>query len=151
MQFRRLIRAVLLLAFIGTLPACNRGPGRVKQPTIDASAAGKLAMEMYDKNGDGKVAGPELDAAPGLKAALKNLDTDGDGAVSADEVTARVNVWKAMQAGMMSVPLRVTLDGQPLGDAKIVFEPEAFLGDDIKLSVGVTSANGDARPAVRPE
>ena len=32
--------------------SCNRGPIAAKQPSIDASRAGKLAMEEYDKNGD---------------------------------------------------------------------------------------------------
>src|SRR5258708_33770833 len=80
--------------------SCQRRPAPAKQPGINTSEAGKLAMEQYDKNGDGVVSGAELDQAPGLKAALKNLDTNGDGGVSADEVAARVNAWKAMEVGM---------------------------------------------------
>ena len=85
----------------------------MKQPTINASRAGTLAMGMYDKNGDGKVAGDELDQAPALKAALSRLDTNGDGGVSADEVAARVVAWKAMQTEMTSGRCHVTQSGQP--------------------------------------
>jgi hypothetical protein len=131
--------------------ACSRGPAPIGQPYIDASRAGKLAMEEYDKNGDGKVSGDELDHAPGLKEALPRLDTNGDGAVSADEVTARVNAWKEMKTGLTFVQCRVTLDGEPLGGAKVTFEPEAFLGDEIKTAVGTTNIYGDAMPVIRPE
>src|ERR1700755_12959 len=109
-----------------TAASCQHGPAPVKQPSISASGAGKLAMEQYDTNGDGKVAGDELEKAPSLKAALPRLDSNGDGAVSADEVAARVNAWKDMQTGMTSFSCRVTLDGQPLPGAKVTLEPEAF-------------------------
>jgi hypothetical protein len=123
----------------------------VKQPSINASSAGKLAMEQYDANGDGKVAGDELEKAPSLKAALPRLDTDGDGGVSADEVAARVNAWKAMKSGMTIVPCRVTLDGQPLVDAKVTLEPESFLGDEMKPSYGTTNQFGSTSPSIPKE
>lgn len=91
-----------------------------------------MAMEYYDTNGDGNVAGDELEKAPGLKAALPRLDTNGDGAVNADEVAARVGVWQDMGTGLMSFVFKVTLDGKPLETASVTFEPEAFLGDEIK-------------------
>ncbi len=94
---------------------------------------------------------PNSDQAPGLKEALKNLDTNGDGGVSADEVTARVNAWKEMKTGLTFVQCRVTLDGEPLSGAKITFEPEAFLGDEIKPAVGITTVYGDAMPVIRRE
>jgi EF hand len=144
---------VLLFALplLATTVSCNRGPAPLRQPSISASSAGKLAMEQYDKDGDGKVAGAELDQAPSLKAALKNLDTDGDGAVSASEVTERVNAWKAMKTALASVPVKVTLDGEPLGGATITFEPESFLGDEMKRAVGTTNLYGVVAPTVAPE
>ncbi len=134
-----------------TLVACNSGPSPAKQPSISPSGAGKLAMEQYDKNGDGVVSGPELVQAPGLKAALKNLDTNGDGGVSADEVAARVNAWIDMKTAMMRVQCRVTLDNEPLAGAQVTFEPEKFLGDDIKAAIGTTNVYGDAVPVIPPE
>jgi hypothetical protein len=131
--------------------SCSRGPAPIKQPSISASSAGKLAMEQYDKDGDGKVAGAELEAAPALKAAIKNLDTDGDGGVSAAEVSARVNAWKGMETSLVSVPCKVTLDGEPLVGATVTFEPESFLGDDVKHAIGTTTPYGMAAPSVPAE
>jgi len=128
--------------------SCNRGPAPLKQPYIDASSAGKMAMEQYDKDGDGKVAGAELDHAPALKAAIKNLDTDSDGGVSAAEVTERVNAWKAMETALASVQCRVTLDGEPLAGATVTFEPESFLGDAVKHAIGTTNPYGMVSPSV---
>jgi hypothetical protein len=108
-------------------------------------------MEMYDKDRDGKVAGAELDAAPALKAAIKNLDTDGDGGVSAAEVAARVNAWKAMKTGLASAPCKVTLDGEPLVGATVTYDPESFLGDDIKHAIGTTNLYGVTSPSVPAE
>jgi hypothetical protein len=48
----RHIPCALTAAFCLSISACNSGTVVVKQPSIDASAAGKQAMEMYDKNGD---------------------------------------------------------------------------------------------------
>jgi hypothetical protein len=143
-KFFALTMSLVLAAAV----SCQRGPAPVKQPYINASQAGKLAMEQYDKDGDGKVAGDELENAPSLKAALKNLDTDGDGAVSADEVTARVNAWKDMKTAMTSVSCRVTLNGQPLGGAKVTLEPEAFLGEAIKAASDTTDVLGSASPTI---
>lgn len=141
--------AVSLLALVTA--SCNSGPARVYQPGIDASSAGSQAMEMYDTNGDGVVAGAELDKAPGLKAALPRLDTNGDKGVSADEIAARVRAWQDMRTGMASVRCHVTLDGQPLVGAKVVFEPESFLGDEIKTAFGTSNSFGDAAPTIPPD
>jgi hypothetical protein len=122
--------------------SCRKGPSRITPPAIDASAAGAGAMSAYDKNGDGVVAGEELEAAPSLSAAINNLDLDKDGRVTADEVTARVEAWQATDLGLMSVPVNITLDGEPLVDAEVTFEPETFLGDNVKPSYGTTGANG---------
>jgi hypothetical protein len=141
--------ACLILPIVFT--SCFSGSKTVKQPTINASSAGTLAIQEYDKDGDGKVAGDELEKAPALKSALKNLDTNGDGAVTADEVTARVNVWKEMKTAMAAVQCKVTLDGEPLGGATVVFEPEAFLGENIKKAEDVSTMYGDAAPTIAPE
>jgi hypothetical protein len=131
--------------------SCSYGPSRVKQPGINASSAGSVAIETYDKNADGVVSGAELDQAPALKAALSRLDTNSDKGVSADEIAARVNAWKAMKTGMTSVRAHVTLDGQPLVGAQVVFEPESFLGDEIKTATGTTNQFGDVAPMISKE
>jgi len=106
---------------------------------------------MYDKNGDGVISGDEFNHAPALKEALPRLDTNGDNGVSADEIAARVIAWKAMQIGMTSFRCHVALDGEPLVGATVTFEPEPFLGEDIKTAIGVTNPFGDAAPAIPKE
>ena len=134
-----------------TITSCSYGPSPVKQPGINASSAGSQAMEMYDKNGDGNVSGDELAGAPSLNAAVVRLDTNNDKGVSADEVAARANAWKGMETGMTTVRCHITLDGQPLSGAQVVFEPEAFLGDEIKIAKGTTNQFGDVAPTIAVE
>jgi hypothetical protein len=131
--------------------SCTRGPSAIKPPSIDASAAGSKAMELYDKDGDGQVAGAELDAAPALKAALARLDTSGDKAVSADEVTARVNAWKEMKTAITGVPCKVTLDGKPLAGATVTLEPEPFLGEEVKAASATSNPFGQVSPTIPKE
>lgn len=108
-------------------------------------------MTQYDKNGDGVISGDELNASPALKAALPRLDTNQDGGVSADEIAERVNAWKAMRTALVSVRCQVTLDGRPVPGAEVVFEPESFLGEQVKRATGVTNQFGDAAPTIAPE
>jgi hypothetical protein len=122
--------------------SCQRGPAGVKQPSINASSAGKLAMEHYDTNGDGKVAGDELENAPSLKAALPRMDTNGDNAITAAEVAARVGVWKGTGTGIMAFSFIVTLDGAPLADANVTFVPDPCLGEDVKQATCTTNMFG---------
>jgi hypothetical protein len=144
-------QSVAVTSAMAVCGSCSFGPAAVKPPAIDASSAGSLAMEQYDANGDGVVSGQELEKSPPLKAALARLDTNGDQAVSADEVAARINAWQAMRTGLTSVRCHVTLDGRPLTGADVVFEPEAFLGDEVKTARGKTNQFGDAAPTVPPE
>lgn len=130
------------------LAGCSRGPARVKQPSIDPVRSGAKALELYDADHDGAIAGTELDASPALKAALPRLDTNGDGRITADEIAERVKAWKAMKTGLASVRALVTLDGKPLPQAMVTFEPEPFLGEHIKPASGTTNQFGDVAPTV---
>lgn len=136
---------------LATLTACNSNPRRVNQPYIDADGAGELAMEQYDTNGDGIVAGDELEKAPGLKALLKTGDANGDGGVSAEEVAQRINKWKEQLTGVTIFSYVVTLDGKPLEGAQVVFEPETFLGDEIKAGIGDTGFGGSGGATIPKE
>jgi hypothetical protein len=150
--FRTTARIIPLVSLLAISSAsCQRGPARVVQPQIDPSGAGSAAMELYDKNGDGVVSGAELDAAPALKAALPRLDTNQDGGVSAGEVAERVRAWKAMRTALVSVRCQVTLDGRPQPDVQVLFEPEPFLGDNVKKATGATNQFGDAAPTIADE
>jgi hypothetical protein len=143
--------AVLVVAAPIVFTGCSSRPAAVRPPAINASQAGSQAIEMYDTNGDGVIAGDELDRAPALNEALPRLDTNADKGVSADEIAARVNAWKATEIGMTSFRCHVTLDGEPLTGATVTFEPEPFLGDEIKTAIGVTNPFGDAAPTIPKE
>lgn len=143
--------ALVLTAVALTASGCGRGPTPVRQPAIDAAAAGRDALSRYDTDGNGVIAGAELDAAPTLKAALARLDTDKDGGVSAAEVAERVRAWKQMRTGLASVRCHVTLDGKPLAGARVVLEPESFLGTHVKPATGETNPFGDVSPSVAAE
>ncbi len=142
-HFRALLAAMFCAVVFVSL-GCSGRPSRVNPPSIDSAAAGPAAMEQYDTNKDGKVAGAELQAAPSLMAAIQNLDKDGDRAVSAEEVTNRVLAWQESKTGLTPVTCTVTFRGQPLAGAKVVFEPEQFLGDNIKACEGTTNQRGMA-------
>jgi hypothetical protein len=142
---------ILMAAIALAAGGCSRGPAAMRQPAIDAAAAGRDALDRYDTDGNGVIAGTELDAAPSLKAALARLDIDKDGGVSAAEVAERVRAWKAMLTGLASVRCHVTLDGKPLAGARVVLEPEPFLGTHVKAASGDTNPFGDVSPSVAPE
>jgi hypothetical protein len=108
-------------------------------------------MELYDKDGDGFLAGGELDSVPGIKAALATIDLDKDGKATAEEIQARIESWQEQRYGMMGINASFALDGRPLVAADVVFEPESFLGDDIKAAIGVTSPTGSAMLSIPKE
>jgi hypothetical protein len=131
---------------------CSRRPSRVRAPGIDASAAGRLALEQYDTDHDGFIAGAELDKAPSLKASMKNLDLNGDKKVSAEEITARIQHWQNVdKVGKMSLSVTVFRRGQPLVGATVKFVPEKFLGDEVQTAEGVTNERGVATLTVPPD
>jgi hypothetical protein len=105
-------------------------------------------MEDYDKDGDGFIAGSELEAAVGIKAAMATIDSDKDGKVTADEIANRIEAWQATRYGIMPLGITFTMDGRPLDGATVTFEPEPFLGDEIKAAVGETTLGGSAFPSV---
>ncbi len=108
-------------------------------------------MELYDKDGDGFLAGAELDASPGIKAAMATIDADQDGKVTADEISERIKAWQATRYGVMSLGCVFTMDGQPLAGATVTFEPEPFLGNDIKAGIAETTSTGRILPSIPAE
>jgi hypothetical protein len=125
-------------------PFWGRGPKRIYPPKIDAEAAGKKAIEMFDADKDGKISGEELWKCPGLKAAMSMVDPQGTGEVTAEMITARIKAWQASRLGRMSLRCMVTHRGEPLAGAEVKFVPEKFLGKNMKTAGGVTDPNGVA-------
>lgn len=145
-MFYGVVRFGVLVVCLGVLTGwgCSRTPSPIRPPAIDASAAGKLAIEQYDKDGDGLIKGQELSKAPALKAAIDNLDANHDGGVSADEITARVKAWQKTKVGKTSLSCAVTYHDGPLQGATVKFVPEKFLGDEIQTATGETDQLGVA-------
>lgn len=123
---------------------CSTGPAAVAPPSFDADGAAAKALELYDNDHDGSLAGAELDAAPGLKATLSQIDANGDGKIEESEIADRIRAWLAMNVGIMAFETTVTLDGAPLTEATVTYEPEEFLADVIQSAVGTTSPLGIA-------
>jgi hypothetical protein len=136
---------------VTAIAGCNSGPARVNQPSISASAAGDAAIEAYDTDQSGAISGAELDKVPSVKAALAQLDSNGDGGVSADEVAAMIEHWQAMPLGIMAMGFKLTLDGVPVEDAVVTFEPEAFLGGEVKTAIANTDSFGTGSPTIPKE
>lgn len=127
---------------------CSGKPARLYPPSIDASAAGTQAIEMYDTNKDGKISGDELNKCGALKAALAQIDTSGEKAITAAMITARIKVWQNSKLGRMSLSCTVLHNGRPLPGADVKFVPEKFLGENVKEAVGKTDQNGVAMISV---
>ena len=128
------------LATVASL-GCSNGLGRVPQSDYSASA-GADAVKSYDDDGDGAIGGTEFDQVPSLRAALAQVDTNGDKRVTAQEIDVRIQKWRDTQVAEMAVTCQVLLDGSPLANADVVFEPEAFLGPDVKPAMFKTSQHG---------
>jgi len=142
-------------SLLAALAGCSSGPGRVQAPSISASGAASEAMELYDKDSDGFIAAAELDAVPGLKAAMETVDADKDGKLSESEISQRIAAWQDTGIGVMLVTAKFSIDGRPLTNGVVTFEPESFLGENIQAGIGEIDSNGigiisipkDKRPA----
>ena len=129
---------------IGSGNSGSARPLRIVAPKIDAEAAGKEAMKLFDTNKDGKISGKELDKCPGLKAAIDNIDPSGKEEITAEKITARIKRWLDSKLGRMSLGCRVMHNGEPLEGAEVRFVPEKFLGKHLKIAKGKTDENGMA-------
>ena len=117
-------------------------------PDVNADEAAAAAITEYDADNDGQLSANELKSLPALK--IKDVDSDNNGQLSADELAARLRQWTEGRAGILSFHGVVTLDGAPLSDAEVVFEPEPFLGDAAKPASGITK-RGDVILKIDPE
>jgi hypothetical protein len=139
---------VVLSLSIGCQNAAYEG---FQPPSISSSTAAGEALESYDTNGDGSLDNTELSECPAILANLSNYDTDGNEAVSRDELAARFNMLFSDGATFTNVACTIKKSGRPVAGAKVKFVPEAFLGDGILPSEGVSDRSGRAIIAVADE
>jgi hypothetical protein len=141
----------LIAGFI-SIVGCNRRPGRVPTPTIDARAVGQSAIESLDVDGDSMLAEAELKRSPALMQKRKEIDVDRDGRVTANEIEQRILAWQATKVGFITgYKCRVLMGGKPLAGANIRLEPETFLNGAVKGASGTVAASGVASLAIAAE
>jgi hypothetical protein len=105
-------------------------------------------MSEFDANHDGFLDSKELVRCPGLKSVLAKWDKNKDGRLSAEEIEEGLAFLQEVNAGLMNVVCKVTLNDVPLEGATITLEPESFLSTHIKPAKGTTSERGDANVQV---
>ena len=107
---------------------CNRGPGTISPPDVDASSAAAGAVELYDKNADGQLSKDEWSASPALVAVAPSYDKSGDGTLSVDEISAGIAAWEQSGVGAGTVPFIVRWNGRPLAGATVRLCYSALFG-----------------------
>jgi hypothetical protein len=142
------LASIGLLLVIG---GCSRGPARIPAPDVDPESAADMALELYDRNGDAKLDKAELAACPGIRDMLSLYDQDGGGSVDRNEIVERLTGLLKSRIGLTQLRARVTYRGKPLSGAKVVFEPEPYLGEEVEAAEGTTDAHGSAQMSIAPE
>ncbi len=127
---------------------CSRGPSRIVPPAIDPDRAAAEAIRLYDANQNGSLSAAELAKCPGILAEFKSYDTDGNGEISNAEIAARIRDLRRHGVGLTRLNCDVTVNGRGLTGATVAFEPEPYLGGDIKAASGLTDDRGVAQMAV---
>jgi hypothetical protein len=138
------IKVAFIESLISLALGCSGGPERVKPPRIDVKSASKQAMEMYDANHDGKLSVEELAQCPGVLVSLDRYDANQDKAIDLEEFTQHLTDLLRDGSGATQLGVGVTYQGSPLADAKVVMEPETYLGSDIQTAEGITTSYGQA-------
>ena len=105
----------------------------------DYCAAGCLACVLSIVGGCSG-AGPTRELPP----AISRYDTNGDRKVTAANIAARIEKWQSSKVAIASLSVVLSLDGQPLADAKVTAEPESFLGAAVQPATGKSDAYGNA-------
>lgn len=140
-----------LILLILVIAGCSSTPGRVAAPDVDAESAASEAISLYDSGGDGKLDQGELVRCPGILARLDQYDRDGDQLVTEEEIATRLNELLRHGTGATQLACTVTYQGRPLSGATVVFEPEPYLGGEVKPASGQTNAQGTAQIGMSPE
>lgn len=133
------IPAVILLA---SFSGC--GGGGPSRPAFDPASSAKEALATYDANSDGGIDEEEVKKSPGLQAAFKSIDTDEDGKLTEAEIETRVNYYKTAPTTVIQGATRIKYNRRLVPGARVLFEPEPFLGSDFKACEGTTNREGIA-------
>jgi hypothetical protein len=132
-------------AWISTIAiclGCQSGPKSISIPTVDAGTAAAGAIELADKDGDGAISKEEAVATPSLKTVFEKYDVNTDGRLDAAEIESQIASWYAKTSMVIPIRFTVKMDGRPLTGAKVVLEPEPFVGVDIPEGVSEVDSTG---------
>ncbi len=130
---------------------CHSGPTRISIPGVDAAAASAGALELADKDGNGAISKAEAVVAPSLLAEFDKYDANKDGSIDATEIESRIVSWTAWGAKVVPISFYVKMDGRPLEGAKVVLEPEPFMGAVLSRAESMVSGSGACGPSVPQE
>lgn len=130
---------------------CSGRPKRVKAPKVNPGRSADLAIETYDTNQDGQLDPEELLKCPGILGKFEIYDSDKSGGVSQGEIAERIGYRRERRVGLQRIQAKVQLNGRPLPGAEVVFEPEPYLGDEVKAAYGTTNKGGLAPMAIPDE
>jgi hypothetical protein len=108
-------------------------------------------MEMYDVDHDGKLSVDELAKCPGVLIRIDQYDSNHDKAIDLEEFTQHLTNLLRDGSGATQLGVGVTYQGRPLADAKVVLEPEPYLGSDIQTAEGATTNYGQASVGMPPD
>jgi len=151
MLMTRVFPAFCFLLFTNYLMGCSRGPARVNPPHIDLESAAEEAIQLYDTDKDGSLNEAELAHCPGMLAERAAYDTDANGLITRDEITERIKSLRKYGVGLTRLQCEVRVNGRPLDGAAVRFDPEPYLGDEIKPAIGTTNQRGLAQMAIPAE
>jgi hypothetical protein len=140
--------SISLLAVL--LTGCSNSPDRFDAPTVDIETAATQAVSLYDSNTDGTLSKEELAKVPGILGRLESYDHNHDGAIDGSEIQTQLGRLLNRTGGTQLSAL-VTFKGRPLQGAKVVMEPEPYLGDQIQAAAAVSDGAGVAELAIPPE
>ena len=121
------------------------GSDRIAAPQFDVAASAEGAIAAYDKDSNGSLDKAECKGSP---FELTRWDGNSDGKVSTDEIQTRLERYEQQKTGITGVVCAVTWNRRPLENAKVVFEPEEFLGGAIEAAEATTDIEGQAMPAI---
>lgn len=128
--------------------SCSRGPRPVRAPYINPESAANEAIKLYDADQDGSLNLTELAKCPGMLAEANTYDVDGNGLVSQAEIATRIKELRKHGVGLTRLNCDVSVNGRGLENATVRFEPEPYLGTEIKAAEGVTNPRGVAQMAI---
>jgi hypothetical protein len=125
---------------------CGKREERISIPSYSPGSVASSALKHYDKSGNGTIEDGELANCPALQMAVPRIDQDGNGKLTDAEISARIATYDTFGVGLMARMCVITLDGQPLANANVRFEPEEFMLGSISPAVGTTDAAGRVSP-----